>query len=182
MQSLFKKKVQQTAEESKKPDESKTSSAQLRVQKDLDDLTIDPNVSVSKPDPKNIMELIVTINITEPDSYWRGGKYEFLIVFGLEYPIKPPNVKLLTKIFHPNIELLSGNVCLSILRKEWTPVLSLTGVIMGLEYLFFEPEPTDPLNLEAAEMMRNSVSDFASFVKKTLKGGSYYGAEFKKFI
>ena len=51
----------------------------------------------------------------------------------------------LTKIYHPNVDL-EGNVCLNILREDWKPVLNLTSVMVGLQYLFLEPNPDDPLN------------------------------------
>ena len=182
MKSLFKKKEELSKKEAEKPEESKVNAAQLRVAKDLADLSLDSSVTLKKIDPKSNMDLMITITITEDLSFWKGGSYEFSISFGPEYPHKPPNCKCLTKIFHPNIELATGNVCLNILRKDWTPVLSLNGVILGLQFLFYEPEPADPLNQEASKMMRDNVDDFKKYVIKTLKGGSYYGESFKKFI
>jgi ubiquitin-protein ligase len=41
---------------------------------------------------------------------------------------------------------LEGNVCLNILREDWKPVLNLTSVMVGLQYLFLEPNADDPLN------------------------------------
>ena len=49
------------------------------------------------------------------------------------------------QIYHPNIDL-DGNVCLNILREDWKPVLDINSVIYGLIYLFYEPNPDDPLN------------------------------------
>lgn len=49
------------------------------------------------------------------------------------------------QIYHPNIDL-EGNVCLNILREDWKPVLDINSVIYGLIYLFYEPNPDDPLN------------------------------------
>jgi hypothetical protein len=37
-------------------------------------------------------------------------------------------------------------VCLNILREDWKPVLNLNSVMVGLQYLFLEPNPDDPLN------------------------------------
>lgn len=37
-------------------------------------------------------------------------------------------------------------MCLNILREDWKPVLNLTSVMVGLQYLFLEPNPDDPLN------------------------------------
>ena len=49
------------------------------------------------------------------------------------------------QIYHPNLDL-EGNVCLNILREDWKPVLNLNAVMVGLQYLFLEPNPDDPLN------------------------------------
>ena len=54
---------------------------------------------------------------------------------------------LLVAVYHPNINL-EGNVCLNILREDWKPVLDINAVIYGLIYLFYEPNPEDPLNHE----------------------------------
>jgi ubiquitin-conjugating enzyme E2 M len=43
-------------------------------------------------------------------------------------------------------------VCLNILREDWKPVLDINAVVYGLIYLFYEPNPDDPLNHEAAGM------------------------------
>lgn len=48
----------------------------------------------------------------------------------------------------------------------------INAVIYGLIVLFYEPEPTDPLNLEAAAMMRDDRASFESLVKSTLRGGA----------
>ena len=41
---------------------------------------------------------------------------------------------------------MEGNVCLNILREDWKPVLNLNSVMVGLQYLFLEPNADDPLN------------------------------------
>ena len=51
------------------------------------------------------------------------------------YPHEAPKVHCKTKIFHPNIDL-SGKVCLTILREDWKPTLSLSAVVLGLQFLF----------------------------------------------
>lgn len=50
-----------------------------------------------------------------------------------------------SQIYHPNVDL-EGNVCLNILREDWKPVLNLNSVMVGLQYLFLEPNADDPLN------------------------------------
>ena len=71
---------------------------------------------------------------------------------------------------------------MNILRADWKPVLSMNTVILGLIFLFIEPNPDDPLNKEAAELMRNNNFAFKEKVTKSLKGGMIDGAQFTKFI
>ena len=40
------------------------------------------------------------------------------------------------------------------MRADWKPVLGINTVILGLIFLFIEPNPNDPLNKEASELMR----------------------------
>ncbi len=79
-------------------------------------------------------------------------------------PLPPPQV------YHPNIDL-EGNVCLNILREDWKPVLSVSSVIFGLQYLFLDPNPDDPLNKEAAEALRENPRAFEAAVRRSLAGG-----------
>lgn len=107
---------------------------------------------VDFPNPNDLTSFNV---IVTPDSgFWAGGKYIFSLTIPGGYPHEPPKVVCKTKIYHPNINL-EGAVCLNILREDWKPVLDINGVIYGLIYLFYEPNPGDPLNREAADLFRN---------------------------
>ena len=44
-----------------------------------------------------------------------------------------------------------------------------------------EPNDLDPLNHEAAAVMRANKQNFASIVSKTLRGGNYEGINYPKF-
>ena len=108
------------------------------------------------PNPNELTNFIVTVS---PDSgYWAGAKYPFTFAIPALYPHEPPKVTCKTKIYHPNINL-EGNVCLNILREDWKPVLDINAVIYGLIYLFYEPNPDDPLNREAADLFRNNKAE-----------------------
>lgn len=110
---------------------------------------------VAKVDFPNINDLTQFIVTVEPDSgFWAGAKYHFAFVIPSDYPHKPPKVTCSPKIYHPNLNY-EGAVCLNILREDWKPVLDINAVIYGLIYLFYEPNPDDPLNREAADLFRN---------------------------
>jgi ubiquitin-conjugating enzyme E2 M len=104
-------------------------------------------------------ELFVNLQ-EEQSSLWAGGKYKFTVNVPNSYPHEAPKCHCDTPIYHPNIDL-QGNVCLNILRADWKPVLGINTVILGLVFLFIEPNPNDPLNKEAAELMRNNPASFA---------------------
>jgi ubiquitin-conjugating enzyme E2 M len=97
------------------------------------------------------------------------------------YPHSPPKVDCKTKIYHPNIDL-QGKVCLNILREDWRPVLDINSVIYGLIYLFYEPNPDDPLNHEAADLFRKDIKSFERLVNRTLRGGTLDGVSFERLV
>ena len=136
------------------------------------------NVNLEVPDPNNLREFFVTI--TPLEGLWRHAPYKFSVEVGLEYPYKPPKVTCETKILHPNIELHSGKVCLNLLREDWRPVLTLTDVFQSLLFLMYEPNPTDPLNKEAARLFHDDKEQFERKVAQSLKGGIVDGVRFPK--
>jgi len=93
------------------------------------------------------------------------------------YPHTPPKVHCETKIYHPNIDL-EGNVCLNLLRDDWKPILSCSNLIDGLLFLFLEPNPDDPLNKSAAEMMKSNEPNFQRNVRQSMAGGYVDGTRF----
>ena len=112
---------------------------------------------------------------------WRGGVYNFTIDIPFNYPHEAPKAHCNTPIYHPNIDT-QGNVCLNILRADWKPVLGVNPVILGLIFLFIEPNPNDPLNHEAAEQLRTNKSRFEQLVKSSLVGGTVNGIKYPKLI
>lgn len=66
-------------------------------------------------------------------------------------------------------------MCLNILREDWKPVLTINSIVYGLQYLFLEPNPEDPLNKDAAEVLQNNRRAFEQNVAKAMRGG-YVGA------
>jgi ubiquitin-conjugating enzyme E2 M len=158
--------------------EKKTSTGQLQFQKELPDLSVIPQCKLTM-NKDDIMNFKATYT-PEKDSIWYGGKYEFSISIPDTYNFNPPKVFCNTKIYHPNIDL-KGNVCLNILREDWKPTLNISTVIAGIFFLFTDPNPNDPLNHDAAEVMRDNFNQFVLNVKKSLKGGNLYGEDFPRF-
>jgi ubiquitin-conjugating enzyme E2 M len=168
-----KKEMNEIQDETKK-----VSPGQLQFQKELPDLYVIPQGKLIL-DKNDIMNFKV-IYTPEKDSLWYGGKYEFSFSVSDNYPFNPPRVICNTKIYHPNIDL-KGNVCLNILKDDWKPTLNLSTVIAGIYYLFTDPNPNDPLNHDAATVMRENYDQFVLNIKKSLRGGYFFGEEFPRF-
>lgn len=160
----------------KKP---KTSAAQIRVQKDLTELDLPETMRTEFPDPNDILNF--TLVITPDEGMYKGGAFQFSFSINTNYPHEPPKVKCTQKIYHPNVDL-EGNVCLNILREDWKPVLNLNSVMVGLQYLFLEPNADDPLNKEAAEELKKNREQFMYNVKASMKGGNVKGVQYAKVI
>lgn len=159
----------------------KKSPGELRLKKEIGELDLPSHAEINFPDPNNIMKFELFVDLTKEDCLWKGGKYKFTITVPPNYPHDAPKCHCETQIYHPNIDL-QGNVCLNILRADWKPVLGINTVILGLIFLFIEPNPNDPLNKEASELMRTNEAAFKDKVKRSLKGGVIDGVNFPKLV
>ncbi|KAI0144097.1 putative NEDD8 conjugating enzyme [Hypoxylon sp. NC0597] len=157
----------------------KVTSAQLRVQKDLSELSLGSTMKTVFPDPDDILNFV--LEITPDEGIYHGGRFTFTFQMGPNYPHEPPKVRCQQKIYHPNIDL-EGKVCLNILREDWKPVLNLNAVIVGLQFLFLEPNASDPLNQEAADDLRSSRDNFRRNVRASMGGGSIRGVTYDRVI
>lgn len=89
-----------------------------------------------------------------------GGNYFVLWVeFPQDYPMKPPKVRFLTKVYHPNIND-NGMVCLDILKDNWSPALTIAKVVLSLEALLRDPNPDDPLDSFKATLYKTDRTKF----------------------
>lgn len=138
---------------------------EIRIQKDIAELDGGDVASIDFPNPNDLTKFNVVV--TPDTGFWKGATYHFTFTIPPMYPHEPPKVHCDTRIFHPNINL-EGNVCLNILRQDWKPVLDINAVIYGLIYLFYEPNPDDPLNKEAAQLYRDDINMFERHVQRTL--------------
>lgn len=147
-------------------DTPKSSPAQLRALKDFQELSLPNSVSIAQPDINDVMNY--TLTIVPDEGYYYGGMFHFDLKIPNTYPHEPPKLRCRTKIYHPNIDQ-EGNVCLNILREDWKPVLTISSIIYGLLFLFYEPNPEDPLNKEAAELLRADKRTFEMKVRQFLR-------------
>ncbi|GAM82676.1 hypothetical protein ANO11243_006580 [Dothideomycetidae sp. 11243] len=174
------KQQQQKAENAQGgPKKKKVTAAQLRVQKDLSELSLPSTMETHFPDADDILHF--TLHISPDEGIYKSGRFDFTFAMSQNYPHEPPKVKCTQKIYHPNIDT-DGNVCLNILREEWKPVLNLNAAIVGLQFLFLEPNASDPLNKEAAEDLSRDREGFKRNVRTSMGGGSVRGVTYDRVL
>lgn len=175
----------QRQEEAKKnqsettPTHGKVSAAQIRLQKDVTELELPALIKIEFPNSSDLFNFSIQIRPTE--GYYKSGNFRFNVEIGDSFPIDPPRIKCMQKIYHPNIDL-EGNVCLNILREDWSPVLSLNSVLLGLNFLLLEPNPNDPLNKAAANVLVKSTPTFTKNVRASMKGLWVDGDQYDRVV
>lgn len=101
---------------------------------------------------------------------WEGGVYKVTMDFSEEYPSKPPKCKFVPPLFHPNV-YPSGTICLSILNEEegWRPAITLKQVLIGIQDLLDDPNPSSPAQSEAYQLFMNNKGEYRRRVKAEAK-------------
>jgi len=175
----MKQKQQQDAAAQAGGSKKKVTAAQIRASKDLQDLSLGNTMETHFPNPDDVLNF--TLIIKPDEGMYKGGRFVFDFKINQNFPHDPPKVKCTQKIYHPNIDL-EGNVCLNILREDWKPVLNLNAVIVGLQFLFLEPNGSDPLNKEAAEDLKANREMFKRNVRNSLGGGMVRNVQYDRVL
>jgi ubiquitin-conjugating enzyme E2 D/E len=135
-----------------------------RLQTELKEIIQDPPSNCSAGLAKeDIYNWYATIIGPEGTPY-QGGIFNLNIFFPNDYPFKPPKVTFITKIYHPNINS-NGNICLDILKDQWSPALTISKVLLSISSLLAEPNPDDPLVPDVANIYKTDRESFNKIAK-----------------
>ncbi len=153
----------------------------LRILKEWNEWEEIPGVTIDFPYGVEKTH-IFDVTIFPHSGYWKDGKFRFHFEIPSDYPMSPPDVTCQNiPIYHPNIDV-KGNVCLNILRTDWTAVSTFGNVIYGLILLFENPNFSDPLpsgvfpkSMEPHEVKARDENKFKNLVNMTMKGGEVNG-------
>nr|XP_009933021.1 PREDICTED: ubiquitin-conjugating enzyme E2 A [Opisthocomus hoazin] len=89
----------------------------------------------------------------------RQGTFKLTIEFTEEYPNKPPTVRFVSKMFHPNV-YADGSICLDILQNRWSPTYDVSSILTSIQSLLDEPNPNSPANSQAAQLYQENKREY----------------------
>lgn len=72
---------------------------------------------------------------------FEDGSFRLTLTFTDAYPNKPPTVRFVSRMFHPNI-YNNGELCLDILQNRWSPTYDVGAILTSVQSLLNDPNPS----------------------------------------
>eukprot|EP00092_Neocalanus_flemingeri_P008808 GFUD01009481.1.p1 GENE.GFUD01009481.1~~GFUD01009481.1.p1 ORF type:complete len:198 (-),score=37.42 GFUD01009481.1:271-777(-) len=156
--------------------------ASLLLRKQLADLNKNPveGFSAGLIDDEDIFRWEVLI-IGPPDTLYEGGFFKCHLLFPREYPLKPPVLRILSDMWHPNIHK-DGKVCISILHEpgddrfgyekaseRWLPIHTVETILISVISMLADPNDESPANVDAAKEWREAYPEFKKKVARCVR-------------
>lgn len=142
----------------------------IRLTRELNKLQSDSDKleGITIDNPENLSVWFAKIK-GPPDTPYEEGEFSMQLTFDSDYPVKPPSVKFLTPMYHPNI-YRDGKICVDILQShEWTPAQNVRTILISIMSLLMDPNPSSPANREAAELYNKDKKAYNEKVREFVK-------------
>lgn len=108
------------------------------------------------------------IIIGPDETPFEDGTFRLKLTFDEQYPNKPPQVKFISEMFHPNV-YASGDLCLDILQNRWSPTYDVASILTSVQSLLNDPNINSPANVEAANLFKDHKSQYVKRVRQTVE-------------
>lgn len=142
--------------------------AKRRLMRDFKRLQTDPPAGVSGAPCQDNVLIWNAVIFGPEDTPFEDGTFKLVLKFEEAYPTKPPQVKFISKMFHPNV-YNNGNLCLDILQNRWSPSYDVAAILTSIQSLLHDPNPSSPANVEAARLFRENRKEYERRVKETVE-------------
>ncbi|KAM5360545.1 hypothetical protein ACJZ2D_013674 [Fusarium nematophilum] len=163
-----------------------STAARRRLMRDFKRMQTDPPAGVSaSPVPDNVMTWYAAFNqwfelnidnllsrnaviIGPADTPFEDGTFRLVMQFEEQYPNKPPQVKFISQMFHPNV-YATGELCLDILQNRWSPTYDVAAVLTSIQSLLNDPNTGSPANVEASNLYKDNRKEYTKRVRETVE-------------
>ncbi|KRZ16241.1 Ubiquitin-conjugating enzyme E2 1, partial [Trichinella pseudospiralis] len=158
------------------------SQAERRLLRDFKRLSTQSVYGLSaSPSPKSIFDWEAIV-FGPPGTPYEDGTFKLELKFTEDYPNRPPQVRFVSRIFHPNGEsdvkriflamitdcvvvYSDGIVCMDILQNRWSPTYDVLAILTCIQSLLNEPNPHSPANPVAANLFQTNFTEYAHRVR-----------------
>ncbi|KAI6716629.1 ubiquitin-conjugating enzyme E2-17 kDa [Diplocarpon mali] len=161
-----------------------STAARRRLMRDFKRMQTDPPAGVSaSPAADNVMQWNAVI-IGPADTPFEDGTFRLVMQFDEQYPNKPPAVKFISQMFHPNV-YATGELCLDILQNRWSPTYDVAAVLTSIQRyarphgtfsilanvcsLLNDPNTSSPANVEASNLYKDNRREYTKRVKESVE-------------
>eukprot|EP00188_Purpureofilum_apyrenoidigerum_P002425 Plantae.Rhodophyta-Purpureofilum_apyrenoidigerum.ctg25030.p1 GENE.Plantae.Rhodophyta-Purpureofilum_apyrenoidigerum.ctg25030~~Plantae.Rhodophyta-Purpureofilum_apyrenoidigerum.ctg25030.p1 ORF type:complete len:183 (-),score=52.74 Plantae.Rhodophyta-Purpureofilum_apyrenoidigerum.ctg25030:330-878(-) len=97
---------------------------------------------------------------------YEGGTWKVHVELPPTYPYNSPSVGFVNRMYHPNVDESSGSICLDVINQSWSPMYDLMNIFeVFLPQLLTYPNPSDPLNSEAAKLQMDDIHTYNAKVR-----------------
>ncbi|KAH7826569.1 putative ubiquitin-conjugating enzyme 1, E2-like protein [Monocercomonoides exilis] len=96
---------------------------------------------------------------------WEGGLFPLRLQFPDNYPEKPPSIRFQCEMFHPNV-FQNGQICLDVIQKLWTPIFTVSSILISIQSLLTDPNPSSPANVTAAHLYQTDRKEYNKRVRR----------------
>jgi len=131
----------------------------LRLRNELRSLAVDlpAGIIAEVPDEANVC--LWTGYVQGPaGSAWADRLLPFELRFPVLYPYKPPSLRFVGDVFHPNV-FATGRLCMDILVDQWSLAFKSSSILMAAQSLLASPNFNVAANVDAAAVYIEHGSD-----------------------
>lgn len=119
-------------------------------------LVVDPETGM----PASLGEVVAEVEGPQGTPYEKHY-FRLKLVLGVDFPASPPRGFFLTKIYHPNVDMTTGAICVNTLKKDWAPETTFSHVLSVIRCLLINPFPESSLNDEAGKLFMESYDEYS---------------------
>lgn len=150
--------------------------AEARVKRELNETISKEELPqcLIKMEPVNNRWTELRGEITGPrGTPYEGGTFVLEIKVPNDYPFNPPEVRFVTRIWHPNFSSVTGAIRMDILKNHWGAAMTLRTVLVSLQGLLIAAEPDDWQDFVVAQQYKTQNELFLHTAKHWT--GAYAG-------